>query len=466
MPEEFAKKMKPRASILSRLTITLALAMTAVFVLAGSAILLFLRCELVSHQARDLGSRASMVATLIQHADDSYRFSRVQDKVISSAEDEAGIRFQIRGPAPYAVGRDWPADAVHEGGSDGYYWVQVGHQKFMVKDIVLAARGERPEVVLTTAVDMTPLEATWMTLAFGVLVVTVAGVFAAALLAWTVVKRELKPLKKLSEHASALDPADHSLRLPQDRLPLELDGLASAFNGALHRLEESYVRLAAFNADVAHELRTPLANIIGQTQVALSRRRNSADFEDVLQSNLEDLERLRGIINDMLFLARADQGAIAENLETRSLAEIVRKTSEFMGPVLEDVGLVLKIDGDANVRIEPSLLGRAITNLIDNAVRHGIKPGIVGVTIDVVNDQARLTIRNRGAPIPAHHLDRLFDRFYRPDPARFRSDESHGLGLAIVKAVVVMHRGRVFARCEGGEIFAGFTLQGTSLGNA
>ncbi|KAK0339853.1 hypothetical protein LTR94_032888, partial [Friedmanniomyces endolithicus] len=127
---------------------------------------------------------------------------------------------------------------------------------------------------------MAPIQATNMILSLGVLLVSIAAVAIVTLLASTVAGRSLKPLERLSAHAAALNSSDLSLRLPQNGLPRELHGLASAFNGALERLEGAYLRLASFNADVAHELRTPLGNLIGQTQVALSRPRSAEELEE------------------------------------------------------------------------------------------------------------------------------------------------------------------------------------------
>jgi two-component system heavy metal sensor histidine kinase CusS len=167
----------------------------------------------------------------------------------------------------------------------------------------------------------------------------------------------------LSQHAQELSPKNLSERLPVQHLPSELSGLVLSFNGALCRVEQAYVQLSTFNADVAHELRTPIGNLIGQTQVILSRERSVGELEEVLQSNLEELERLRTIINDMLFLAQADRGMRLDNVVRTSIAAEVSKSAEFLDMLLEDACCSLKIEGDAEALIERSLFGRAITNL-------------------------------------------------------------------------------------------------------
>jgi len=262
----------------------------------------------------------------------------------------------------------------------------------------------------------------------------------------------------LSRHAQALSPQKLGERLPQNDLPSELSGLVLSFNGALHRVEQAYAQLSTFNADVAHELRTPLGNLIGQTQVILSRERSAVELQEVLQSNLEELERLRCIINDMLFLAQADRGMRAENLTRASIAAEVALTAEFLDMLIEEAGVTLEIEGDADALIEPALFRRAITNLLYNAIQYGARDSVIQIRIAKVDDFVSIQISNHGQPIGNQHLDRLFDRFYRVDAARSDSQNSHGLGLAIVKAVAAMHGGTVFARSDSTLTTIGLTV--------
>jgi two-component system heavy metal sensor histidine kinase CusS len=162
----------------------------------------------------------------------------------------------------------------------------------------------------------------------------------------------------------------------------------------------------------------------------------------------------------MLFMARADQGALAANLEPVSLAGLTHKTADFLDVLFEDAGVSLEVVGDGVVAADASLLGRAVTNLLDNAIRHGVDCKTVRVTIEPQDGKVCLGVRNRGGPIPEAHLARLFDRFYRLDRAREHSHDVHGLGLAVVKAIVTMHGGSVFARCDDGEVLIGFVLPG------
>ncbi len=285
-----------------------------------------------------------------------------------------------------------------------------------------------------------------------------AGVLLVALIGYLITHWGLVPLKRLSREAHALSPSMLSQRLVTAQLPTELSDLAQSFNGALDRLEAAYQQLESFNADVTHELRTPLTNLIGQTQVALSRERSVPQLVEVLQSNLEDMERLRGIVNDMLFLARANMGERPQQLLRTSLAVEIQKAVEFLDFLLEEAQVHVRVQGDAQAPIESSLFRRAVTNLLHNAIRHSQAGAEIVVDVADSDGQARVTVANPGPEIPPEHLGKLFDRFYRVDTARTNSGESHGLGLAIVKAVAAMHAGHVFAASNGGITTVGFSV--------
>ena len=218
-------------------------------------------------------------------------------------------------------------------------------------------------------------------------ILTLAGTALSAALGYWIASIGLGPLDRLSADAQRVGPDNRAQRLQLPALPRELAKLGVAFNAALGRLEDAYRQLATFNADVAHELRTPLANLIGGTQVALARERSAAEFQEALQSNLEELERLRSIVNDMLFLARADQGEARRGLVESSMAQEVGKTVEFFEPLLDETGMTVQVEGDAVAPIEKSLFRRALSNLLQNAIEHS-RPG-ARVVVQIGQHDAR-----------------------------------------------------------------------------
>jgi two-component system heavy metal sensor histidine kinase CusS len=228
----------------------------------------------------------------------------------------------------------------------------------------------------------------------------------------------------------------------------------------MDRLQQAVQQLEAFNADVAHELRTPLATLIGETEVALSRERSAPALQETLASNLEEMQRLAALVNDMLFLSQADRGAIARRGEPVSLAELARQVSEFHEATLEDAGVTLRVDGDASVPVDVPLVKRALSNLIGNATRFATRGSTIVVQIAPDADgQFQVVVENAGEAIQPDHLPRLFDRFFRADSSRCCDDaQHHGLGLAIVAAIARMHAGRTLAESAAGTTRVGFTL--------
>ena len=446
-------------SIAGRLALMFGLAVTLVSTVAGVALFAFQSAELHRHKREELAARFVIIERMARDSTLSAKWSKLAQKLVDFTPPDGSLHFVVDSADPrFRVGTNFLAHAEWKGPREGFGKAKTSDRKYLTLARTLPAAGERPEIRLIIATGTKYMDSTQTGLAAGIVIISLLAIGAVSALGWWIARRSLVPVDRLSEHARLLGTANLALRLPTETLPAELSGLVLSLNGALDRVEESYQRLSTFNADVAHELRTPLANLMGETQVALSRTRSAPELEEVLQSNLEELDRLRRIINDMLFLARADQGEVAANLVTASLAEETRKSAEFMDAVLEDAGMTLEIRGDANAPIERALYGRAITNLLDNAVHHGETPGQVTVTITKEGNAVSVGVSNPGRPIDPDHLVRIFDRFYRIDPARFNSEESHGFGLAVVKAVARMHGGSVFAHNEPGRVCIGFTV--------
>lgn len=293
-------------------------------------------------------------------------------------------------------------------------------------------------------------------LVFGV-VFGSAGIGAVAL--WRL-RRELLPLKHLTQQVQGLTPGRLATGISSGPPIEELQPWVEQFNALLQRLDQAYAQLESFNADVAHELRTPLNNIIGQTEVALSRERSAERLRDTLSSNLEELQRLAGIVQDMLFLSRADRGAAARRGKPVSLAAVARDVLEFHEAALEERQLQARVQGDALVAVDEPLFRRAASNLLSNATRHGDRGSAVCVHINLLGEDAvQVCVENVGPPIGAEALPRIFDRFYRGDAARADAEAHHGLGLAIVAAIARMHNGHTFARSADGLTRIGFSMQ-------
>ncbi|RRQ23831.1 HAMP domain-containing protein [Guyparkeria sp. SCN-R1] len=287
--------------------------------------------------------------------------------------------------------------------------------------------------------------------------IPIATVFSG-LLGWWAARRGLSPLRLIQERAAAVTASQLSQRLPEDSVPRELTGLTHELNCMLDRLEEAFRRLSNFSSDLAHEMRTPVSNLLTQTQVVLSRSRSAAEYQEVLASSAEELDRLSRVISDMLFLAKAENGMSTPSTQELRLDEEIADLFEFYDALAEEEGVSLTSSGRAVVRGNRLMLRRALSNLLSNALRHSRPGGHVGVFIRDRDGTVELTVENEGAAIPAEELPRLFDRFYRGDPARSRDDTAGvGLGLAITQALIRAHSGTI--RAESGKGVTRFVVE-------
>lgn len=290
----------------------------------------------------------------------------------------------------------------------------------------------------------------------------VLGSMLVSLTGVLLVRRGLKPLKTLAIQTAATGPAFPDRRIDGASYASELMPWISQFNAVLERAELAYQQLEAFNADVAHELRTPLANMIAEVEVELARPRTADALREALISNLEETRRLSAIVTDMLFLSKSDRGATARRSAPLSLAEQVHAVVEFHEAELEETELRVRVTGEAMVDMDVPLIRRAVSNLLGNAIRYAVPSSVIEVGIQTRAGAARLTVGNRGPDIPADALPHLFKRFFRAERSRSRSSEHHGLGLAIVAAIARMHRGETHARSARGFTEIGFSVLATS----
>ena len=454
-----------RRSITTRLVLMFALVALAMFTLVGAALYGVLERELTRHQNDDLNTNLQNMRYSLERFGDLEHWPRLQVKMDTLTPADGSVRFWVLSDDPrflYGKGLD-EMERVNQGESGhGMLTLPISGHTYRTLSMRIGAFADRPPVRLIVGVDTAPFEHTLRAFLIALTLLTLAAVALAVALGWWIARIGLRPLQRLSEQARVLRPKTLSQRLRLERLPVELEDLTVAFNGALGRLEEAYQQLEGFNADVAHELRTPLANLIGGTQVALSRPRSSSEFQETLQSNLEELERLRSIVNDMLFLARADQGEAATGLTAADVAHEVEMTIEFFEPLLDETGSTVAIEGElrAQATMNIALFRRALSNLLQNAIEHSAAGARLVVTITQRAGATWIAVANPGQTIAATHLPRLFDRFYRVDSARHDAGEihGHGLGLAIVKAVATMHGGTTLATSEDGLTTIAFSL--------
>ena len=283
-------------------------------------------------------------------------------------------------------------------------------------------------------------------------IVLCGGLVAAILIGRRIAVRGLRPLGEITSTVRQTRSTHLNERVRLDDMPTEVQELASTFNDMLDRLSDSFERLSRFSSDIAHELRTPVNNLRGEIDLALSKRRAPEEYVDLLGSLSEECEQLTRLIDSLLFLARAEQPAMQirrEELDVRRELELVR---EFYDAAAAEDGIRLIVHAPDRLpfTLDRTLFQRAVGNLVQNALAHTPLNGEVQVEAHNGNGELVVCVSDTGAGIAPEHLPRVFDRFYRADPARTRNTGGAGLGLAIAKSIVRLHGGAADIASEPG----------------
>jgi len=452
--------MRRPASIAWRLALAFSVAALLGFTVSAAMLRSASQSAIERLQALQAHDRIEDLRYLLERGRATDLAARARDKIETLSRDGRTRYWLWSDTDPqwrYGSGADVLAHSM-TGTTDVPHVEEIDGLSMALRAVNLPATQVRPPVTLIVGVNREPYVASLARFQARLLLLSLGGALLVAVLGFWGVRWSLRPIARMAADAQRVGPDNRGQRLQLPALPVELADLGRSFNAAFDRLDAAYAQLEAFNADVAHELRTPLATLIGQTQVALSRPRPAAEMEELLHSNLEELERLRTIVADMLFLARAEQGARAERRADTSLAAELAKTVDFFDALLEDAGVTVHVEGDARACVEVSLIHRALSNLLQNAIQHSPAGSRIEARIDRGEGFVRVALSNPSDTIPPEHLTRLFDRFYRVDASRPNSDSNHGLGLAIVKAVAAMHGGKAFARSEDGLTTVGFCV--------
>ncbi len=445
-------------SIRRNLTLGFAGATFAVSTAVGGLLELSLRRELDLRDTQVVEQRLHLVDFLLDEAAASGVLTDTFHKLDDLAFGQPELRVWLAGHDGvllYGGGRppsfDWSQGGVQRLSIDD--WPVVGLTQRM------PARGDLPPLAVSIALDTSPTTQTLQSFRRTLTFVLVAGALVSGLLGALIARRGLRPLGRLSQSTLALGPSNLGARIDLAALPVELRELGEAFNRLLARVKDGVEQIAAFNSNVAHELRTPLTNLILGTQVTLQQRRSPSQYEQHLGENLEQLERMRSLVNAMLFLASADSGQLQLQSETIDIGSQLSDVFEFHDATLDERALTFRIEGAATLRGSRVLIRQALSNLVSNAIRHADPDSEIVGRLSTDGATARCDIENQGVPPSVDDLTRLFDRFFVGDADRSAGGRPrHGLGLAIVAAIVAAHGGRVEAARANGRTRIGFCV--------
>lgn len=458
-----------------RLAAVFAVVAVGVFCLSGFALYRFLGQELAHERYHLLRAKLEILARWIEDQRDDPALAPVdltRQLAAMHAEDRTThywVFCSAPGTLVCSAANPALAAAVREP-----YWIEVPFEAagvrpdepgprraLRVQAIRLPAGPRGGDVIVAVGGDEIGTLRTLRRFTWVIFWISTAGGLLTSLLGWRVARWGLQPVSTLARLAERVGRDAQAQRLPRPHTAPELMALTEAFNGALERLEQAYHRLETFNADVAHELRTPLAAMIGHLEVALSQPREAHQLQEALVEQVEGLRQLASMVSDMLFLARADHGERALDLEPIDAVLLCEQTAEFFEPMAAEHGHRLQVTAlDRSIRLPANrrLLQRALSNLLANAVQYGESGQPIQLGAAREGRWCQFVVTNPGAPLPDAVRQRMFDRFYRADPARAVRSQHQGLGLSIVRAIAVMHGGEVFAMSAHGQVQVGLRL--------
>ena len=446
-------------SITLRLTLLFSVASTVVLLLLGYLIGSAVEQHFVEQDMEVLGGKLQLTRRALEKVRTEQELIGIPQQLDDSLVGHSGLAVAVLAPGGQILfatsGAEFPEKLLQQQASGlprPLEWVTAGQVPFRgLSAQVLTGLPGAPGAVVAVAVDISHhahfMRSFRVTLwSFVVLAAVLSG-----FLGWIAVRRGLAPLQTIRRQAEAITARRLDERLALEAVPEELAELAETLNAMLSRLEESFTRLSDFSSDLAHEFRTPVSNLLTQTQVTLGRARSPDEYRDVLASNVEEFERMSRMIGDMLFIAKADDGQIIPEPQHMALERVAAELLEFYQVLAEEQEIELSATGNARINGDPLMIRRAMSNLLSNAIRHTPPGGHVTVAISTrAGECVEIAVRNSGATIPAEHLSRLFDRFYRVDPSRHRDGSHSGLGLAIVKSIIEAHGGAVSVISEAG----------------
>lgn len=446
-----------RRSIASRLTAWIATAATIILLLLGVLIGKALERHFNMQDMSLLSGKLSLVQHLLKDASRSHADRDIKELLDDALIGHNGLWVKIEGPQGViyeSEGARFIATLATPSSPDSaelFSFEPAPRQVFNAISIAYPETDKTPAHIVMIATDTS--EHVAFMRAFSVTLWTFVG-FAALLTAasvWLIALREMAPLKSIRAEAERITAKRLDRRLSTDLVPEEMVGLVETLNAMLERLETAFKRLSDFSSDLAHELRTPVTNLLTETQVSLSKARTPERYQEILISNSEELERLARMISDMLYLAKAEHDLIVPSRENIDLRDEVEGLLDFYDALASDSSVKLTGHGMAKVEGDRLMLRRALSNLLSNAVRHSPQGTEVSVMLNEADSTAYISVTNPGEDIPNEHLERIFDRFYRVDSARQRLSDGAGLGLAITRSIVQAHSGKIYASSSKGK---------------
>uniref|UniRef100_C6E6W2 histidine kinase n=1 Tax=Geobacter sp. (strain M21) TaxID=443144 RepID=C6E6W2_GEOSM len=367
-----------------------------------------------------------------QHARHLIRIQDAQGRTLLESPQMSQLTVELFPPAMTAkekIGRSTKYRAAN-------------HRRYLLNAAWAGSGGDPHFRLVQVALDITDEDALMSKYLLRTGAAVAIGLLLAAGLGVLITRRGLRPLQEMADKVARITVADLHQRVRTGASwPKELDQLTVALDAMLARLEESFARLTEFSANLAHELRTPINNLRGEAEVALSRARSEEEYRHIIESSIEEYERLARMVGDILFLARPDRPHEARLIDAGQALETL---AEYYRHVAEEQQTSISVEGSGDICVDPNLFQRAVGNLISNALHYTPKSGRISLRIEPQRDGGvAIAVADNGMGMEEAELPRVFDRFYRSPQARMVHNQGSGLGLAIVRSIMTLHGGSV-----------------------
>lgn len=447
------------ASMSLRLVVLFGLLALVLFTAVGSYLSQSLHMQLEARDDEELAGKCRSINHLVEHAasleDILARRHLVLDTLsghdqllVRIARADGSTLLESHDPTRTAPGMDLSTIKIRSW--DHIETLRMGdlRARYMASMPVTRSGEKAIVLVVRTASDRMLLLADYRADVWGAAAI---GTLLATLLSYFLVRSGLRPLRMMAAQTRAISAHKLDTRLDLQAAPRELHEIVQSFNDMLDRLHRSFQQLSQFSADLAHDVRTPLNNLMVQTQVALGKPRSLDEYQALLSSNIEEYERLSRMMESMLFLARADNAHVVLQIQPLDVAEELNRIAEYFEGIAEEAQVRIAVAGSGILHADATLLRRAVGNLVANAIRYTPPQGVISLEATVVAGATLIGVANPGPGIPPDQIERIFDRFYRADPSRSSASGSSGLGLAIVRTIMALHGGAASASSEAGK---------------
>jgi two-component system heavy metal sensor histidine kinase CusS len=441
-----------RWPISSVLTLFFTLSTSVILMLATGFLYQMMRHSLENDDVHDLADEAEILRSLLRDKPDD--LEALKDEVQSEGAARRFAKYYLRvlhendqvvietsdmvNLLPPAI---FPPATAAKGHEPWTHWQSPSGNWYILTSASGVTGGQHGTQKLQLALDVTQDEEVLSKYRTKLFIVLVLGIGCSALVSHIIARRGLLPLTDIAEAAQKITASQLHERITPRQWPQELTKLAAAFDAMLGRLEASFNRLSQLSNDLAHEFRTPIATLRVQAEVALQRTRSVEEYQRVLESSLEEFERLSRMVESLLFLARSENAETTLQRTSFESAAEIKSVCAYYEAAAAEKQITIGINGNEALLADSILFRRAVSNLLANAIRHTDAGGKISIQSLLENDAVLISVEDTGCGIAEEHIGKVFDRFYRVDKAR--NHQGAGLGLAIVKSIMELHGGSV-----------------------